>query len=286
MFSQVYEPKGYEFTYVAPEEMSSNLAAHLDEQTRLVWIEIADEPAAEHRRHPRRRGGGARRRRARRRRQHVRDAVPPAAARARRRHRRPLADEVPRRPLRPHRRLRGDERPDDRRAPALPPEVARRRPRPVRLLARAARPQDARRAHGAPLRERAHRGRVPRRRTTPSRQVLYPGLARPPGPRDRGAPDARLRRHGLVPHRDGGGGRRGLSAAPKIWKLAESLGGVESLIEHPARMTHASTQEGADRRAHEPRPPVGRPRVGLRSRRRPRAGARPVARRSGRLARP
>jgi cystathionine gamma-synthase len=29
----------------------------------------------------------------------------------------------------------------------------------------------------------------------------------------------------------------------KIWKLAESLGGVESLIEHPARMTHASTAD-------------------------------------------
>jgi cystathionine gamma-synthase len=26
-----------------------------------------------------------------------------------------------------------------------------------------------------------------------------------------------------------------------LFKLAESLGGVESLIEHPARMTHAST---------------------------------------------
>ncbi len=30
-------------------------------------------------------------------------------------------------------------------------------------------------------------------------------------------------------------------ARTKIWKLAESLGGVESLIEVPARMTHAST---------------------------------------------
>jgi cystathionine gamma-synthase len=29
----------------------------------------------------------------------------------------------------------------------------------------------------------------------------------------------------------------------KVWKLAESLGGVESLIEHPARMTHASTAD-------------------------------------------
>ena len=32
-----------------------------------------------------------------------------------------------------------------------------------------------------------------------------------------------------------------LVARTKIWKLAESLGGVESLIEVPARMTHAST---------------------------------------------
>jgi cystathionine beta-lyase/cystathionine gamma-synthase len=30
----------------------------------------------------------------------------------------------------------------------------------------------------------------------------------------------------------------------KVWTLAESLGGVESLIEHPARMTHASTAAG------------------------------------------
>jgi len=29
----------------------------------------------------------------------------------------------------------------------------------------------------------------------------------------------------------------------KLWALAESLGGVESLIEHPARMTHASTAD-------------------------------------------
>ncbi len=30
----------------------------------------------------------------------------------------------------------------------------------------------------------------------------------------------------------------------RVWTLAESLGGVESLIEHPARMTHASTAAG------------------------------------------
>jgi cystathionine beta-lyase/cystathionine gamma-synthase len=35
-----------------------------------------------------------------------------------------------------------------------------------------------------------------------------------------------------------------LVARTKLFTLAESLGGVESLIEHPARMTHASTAEG------------------------------------------
>jgi cystathionine gamma-synthase len=35
----------------------------------------------------------------------------------------------------------------------------------------------------------------------------------------------------------------GVVERTKIWKLAESLGGVESLIEVPALMTHASTAE-------------------------------------------
>jgi cystathionine beta-lyase/cystathionine gamma-synthase len=34
-----------------------------------------------------------------------------------------------------------------------------------------------------------------------------------------------------------------LVAKTKLFKLAESLGGVESMIEHPARMTHASTAD-------------------------------------------
>jgi cystathionine gamma-synthase len=37
----------------------------------------------------------------------------------------------------------------------------------------------------------------------------------------------------------------GLVARTKLFQLAESLGGVESLIEHPARMTHASTADAA-----------------------------------------
>ena len=34
-----------------------------------------------------------------------------------------------------------------------------------------------------------------------------------------------------------------LVARTRVWSLAESLGGVESLIEHPGQMTHASTAD-------------------------------------------
>ena len=44
MFSQVYEPKGYAFEYVSAQEMSTGLAPHLDERTRLVWIETPTNP--------------------------------------------------------------------------------------------------------------------------------------------------------------------------------------------------------------------------------------------------
>ena len=44
MTSQVYEPKGYRFTYVPAEEFDDNLAAHLDEDTRLVWVETPSNP--------------------------------------------------------------------------------------------------------------------------------------------------------------------------------------------------------------------------------------------------
>src|SRR4249919_1116522 len=74
-------------------------------------------------------------------------------------------------------------------------------------------------------------------------QVLYPGLPDHPG-------------HEIAARqmRDFGGmvsflveseqEAVDLVARTKIWTLAESLGGVESLIEHPHRMTHASTASG------------------------------------------
>jgi len=44
MFSQVYEPKGYEFEWVPADEVNENLAAHLDEKTRIVWLETPTNP--------------------------------------------------------------------------------------------------------------------------------------------------------------------------------------------------------------------------------------------------
>jgi cystathionine gamma-synthase len=73
-------------------------------------------------------------------------------------------------------------------------------------------------------------------------RVLYPGL-----PSHRGhALAARQMRNfgGMVSFLVGDEQEAvDLVARTTIWKLAESLGGVESLIEHPARMTHASTAD-------------------------------------------
>jgi cystathionine gamma-synthase len=44
MTSQVYEPKGYVFEYVPAEEFNADLAAHLDERTKLVWAETPSNP--------------------------------------------------------------------------------------------------------------------------------------------------------------------------------------------------------------------------------------------------
>ena len=73
-------------------------------------------------------------------------------------------------------------------------------------------------------------------------RVLFPGLASHPG---HAIAARQMRRFGgmvsflLADEQEA----VDLVARTKIWKLAESLGGVESLIEHPARMTHASTAD-------------------------------------------
>ncbi len=212
MTSQVYEPKGYRFDYLPAEEFA-NLAEHLDESTRMVWVETPSNPLLNVVDIARRRRGRARGRRAARRRQHVRDAVPAAAARARRRRRRPLDDQVPRRPLRRRRRLRGDERPD-----RSPSACASCRSRSAPCPGRSTRWLVLRGIKTLALRMRQHCENAMAvaavlERHSRVEQRLLPGAAVASRPRDRGAPDARLRRHGLVPRRVAGGGARRSSRA-------------------------------------------------------------------------
>src|ERR687894_3325301 len=44
MFSQVYEPKGYSFEFLSADTINESLADHLDERTRLVWLETPTNP--------------------------------------------------------------------------------------------------------------------------------------------------------------------------------------------------------------------------------------------------
>jgi cystathionine gamma-synthase len=44
MTSQVYEPKGYAFTYVPASEFDDNLASYLDDDVKLVWVETPSNP--------------------------------------------------------------------------------------------------------------------------------------------------------------------------------------------------------------------------------------------------
>ena len=70
--------------------------------------------------------------------------------------------------------------------------------------------------------------------------TLYPGLPSHPGHAVAGR---QMRGFGGMVsfrHADGEPGALEMVARTRIFTLAESLGAVESLVEHPARMTHAS----------------------------------------------
>jgi len=71
-------------------------------------------------------------------------------------------------------------------------------------------------------------------------QVLYPGLA--DHPNHEVAAKQMRRFGGMVSFRVAGGEAEAVEVCnrAKLFTLGESLGGVESLIEHPGRMTHAS----------------------------------------------
>jgi cystathionine gamma-synthase len=71
-------------------------------------------------------------------------------------------------------------------------------------------------------------------------QVIYPGLEEHPGHAVAGR---QMKRYGgMVSFRVAAGEQAALDACARaeVFTLAESLGGIESLIEHPGRMTHAS----------------------------------------------
>ena len=75
--------------------------------------------------------------------------------------------------------------------------------------------------------------------------VLYPGLPGHPG---HGAASKQMLRYGgMVSFRVEGGREAAVSVCKRasVFTLAESLGGVESLIEHPGLMTHASVAGSA-----------------------------------------
>ncbi|MEV0148549.1 MULTISPECIES: cystathionine gamma-synthase [unclassified Nonomuraea] len=71
-------------------------------------------------------------------------------------------------------------------------------------------------------------------------QVLYPGLEEHPG--HEAAAKQMKRFGGMVSFRVAGGEEEAVAVCNRaeLFTLGESLGGVESLIEHPGRMTHAS----------------------------------------------
>ncbi|MFD4456792.1 cystathionine gamma-synthase [Nocardia sp. NPDC058480] len=76
-------------------------------------------------------------------------------------------------------------------------------------------------------------------------QVIYPGLPTHPGYEI--AQKQMRRSGGMISVRLTGGREAALKfcSRTEIFTLAESLGGVESLIEHPGAMTHASTEGSA-----------------------------------------
>jgi cystathionine beta-lyase/cystathionine gamma-synthase len=241
MFSQVYEPKGYEFEWLTAEEISSNLAEHLDEKTRLVWLESPTNPLLNV--------------------IDIRAAVEAAHAAgamvvvdntfATPYLQRPLelgADIVVHsttKYLGGHSDLIGGF------AATNDPTIAERLYFLQKSLGAVPGPFDCwlvlRGLKTLAIRMRQHCANAravaefldghPR-----VEQVLYPGLASHPG-------------HEIASRQmaDYGGmisflaeseeEAVGLVGRTKVWQLAESLGGVESLIEVPAQMTHASTAD-------------------------------------------
>jgi cystathionine gamma-synthase len=243
MFSQVYEPKGYAFEFLPAAEINTNLASHLDERTRIVWLETPTNPrlnlvdirAAADAAHQ------------------VGAIVVVDNTFASPYLQRPLdlgADIVlhsTTKYIGGHSDLIGGF------VATNDPTIAERLLFLQKSLGAIPGPFDCwlalRGVQTLALRMRAHSANARKvaafldEHATVER-VLYPGLSSHPGHEiaARQMDDFCGMVSFLVETEDEA---VALVARTKVFKLAESLGGVESLIEHPARMTHASTAESA-----------------------------------------
>jgi cystathionine gamma-synthase len=243
MFSQVYEPKGYRFTYLPPAELNEGLADRLRDGAALVWLEtptnpllnVVDLQAAAEAAH----AAGAlvvvdntfATPYLQRPLEHGADIVVHSTTKYLGGHSDVVGGFAATNDASIAERLRFLQKS----LGAVPgPFDAWLVLRGVKTLAvRMQRHCENARAVVAFLREHA---RVER--------VLYPGLADHPGHE---IAAAQMEDFGgmvsfLVATEDEA---VELVARTTIWTLAESLGGVESLIEHPYRMTHASTAAAA-----------------------------------------
>jgi cystathionine beta-lyase/cystathionine gamma-synthase len=243
LFSQVYEPKGYAFDFVPAEEINTNLAAYLDERTRIVWLETPTNPML-----------------------NIVD-IRGAADAAHRVGAIVVVDNTFASPYL--------QRPLDLGAEVVlhsttkyigghsdlvggfvatnDPTIAERLLFLQKSLGAIPGPFDSwlalRGVKTLALRMRAHTENAKKVAAFLDEhalveRVLYPGLPSHPG-------------HGIAASQmDDFGGMVSflvateeeavaLVARTKLFQLAESLGGVESLIEHPARMTHASTADSS-----------------------------------------
>jgi cystathionine beta-lyase/cystathionine gamma-synthase len=241
LFSQVYEPKGYEFEYLSADDLSEGLSSRLDERTRIVWLETPTNPllnvvdirAAADAAHE------------------VGAVVVVDNTFATPYLQRPLelgADVVVHsttKYLGGHSDLVGGF------AATNDPTIAERLRFLQKSLGAIPGPFDCwlvlRGLKTLAVRMRQHCENARRvaaylEAHAAVERVLYPGLESHPGHeiarrqmRDFG---------GMISFLVGSEEEAvELVVRTRIWKLAESLGGVESLIEHPARMTHASTAD-------------------------------------------
>jgi cystathionine beta-lyase/cystathionine gamma-synthase len=239
MFSQIYEPKGYDFTFLSADEIGAGLADHLDEKTRVVWLETPTNPLLN---------------------------VIDIAAAAEAAHAvgalvvvdNTFATPYLQRPLElgadivlhsTTKYLGGHSDVIGGFAATNDPTIAERLRFLQKSLGAIPGPFDAwlvlRGVKTLAVRmrqhcENAHRIAAFLSEHEAVEQVFYPGLPDHPG-------------HEIAARQmaDFGGMISFLAASEeaavrlvaetKVWKLAESLGGVESLIEQPAQMTHAST---------------------------------------------